>query len=259
MSKLEKLYAKSRRENPIQPPEAPSSSSSSPASAASPDLSRLIFFQKEFNGAADFPARYTVLRRWWPAFCVGSMPEVHQQLLSVRIGYEIVAKTYAEAGMLLSPTLEKNLLALRDFDIEGMSANMKVMMRILTQTGTSERGDEMAKKAAVKKEAVLGVSQFYLEVFEGQAKAKLTDAQIAAAIKAKTGGEPTLKSVASYRCMYNAGRIHGQSKCPAEKCKAVRVSRAKAKKPMSEETKAKLKAYTAAKKAKAAKKTAKKK
>lgn len=90
-----------------------------------------------------------------------------------------------------------------------------------------------------------GVSQYYLEIFEAQPKAQLTDAQIVDAIKAKTGKAPTAKSVASYRCMYNAGKIEGQKAVPAAKVKAVRVKKEKAKKPMSEETKAKLKAYTA--------------
>ena len=250
-SPREKLYKQSKREAQSEHPGKSSSSSASPIL----DTRRLISFQKEYAAAQDYSAKYRVLRvRWLEVGNNEMMPDFCQEVLSALIGYRYMKAAYNEAGLMMPDRAAKNLYALEKNDIKGLSPNMARMMAILTASSTNRGEEGMAKKASSKKETVLGVSQFYLEVFENQAKAKLTDVQIVDIIKGKTGNEPTLKNVASYRCMYNAGNLQGQSKCPAEKVKAVRISKAKPKKPMSEETKAKLKAYTAAKKAKAAKK-----
>ena len=253
-SPFEKLCKKASRDNPIHFQEAESSSSSSP----SVSTDRLHRFNREYNAADDYAQRYTVLRRWWADLGLGEMPDRHQEMLSAQVGYEIQARAFVNAEIVLPSNLMKNLIASRNGDVEGFTPGMKRMLEIGMKTNEKKGGDGIAKKASSKKETVLGVSQFYLEIFENQKTAKLTDSQIQDAIKAKTGAMPTAKNVASYRCMYNAGNLQGQSKFPAEKCKAVRVSKAKPKKPMSKETKAKLKAYTAAKKAKAAKSNKKK-
>lgn len=251
MSKQEKLYAKAEKENPIPLPEEKSSLNCSPFINMGP----LHKFQREYGAAQDYAGRYRVLRCHW--FYVGEnqlLPNIHQEVLSALIGYKYLRAAYNNAGKMMPDAAMRNLYALEKGDLNDLTPNMARMVNILIQTSNNRGEERMPKKA--NKKTVLGVSQFYLEIFENQAKAKLTDEQIIEVIRLQSGNAPTAKNVASYRCMYNAGRIQGQSKCPTipEKCKAIRMSKTKPKKPMSEETKANLKAYTAAKKAKAAKK-----
>ncbi len=253
MGAFEKLCKKASRENPV---EHPASKGSSSSVSPTPDLSPLRAFQREYRAAEDWGGRYRVLRRHLPL--VGGFgqfgEDVHQETLSALIGYRYVKKAYIKAGMMMPDAMARNLYALESNSVDQLTPNMARMMSILIQTSSNRGESDMKGKKEAKKETNLGVSQYYLEIFENQAKAKLTDQQIADVIESKTGAMPTFKNISSYRHAYNNGNIQGQSKCPAEKCKAVRVSKAKPKKPMSEETKAKLKAYTAAKKNKTAKK-----
>jgi len=248
MGAFEKLCKKAARDNPISFPEKDKSSSSLPLI----DTRRLISFQREYAAAQDYAGKYRVLRvRWLEVARNQQMPDFHQEILSALIGYRYLAIAYAEKGLMMPINLVKNLEALEQGDISKMRPHMSRMMTILTQTNTNRGEEEMVKNTEAKKGS--GVSHLYLEIFENQGKAKLTDEAIANTIETATGTLPTLKNVASYRCMYNAGKLHGQKACPKDKVKAVRISKAKPKKPMSEETKAKLKKYTADKKAAKAK------
>ena len=232
--------------------------------STSANFSELRRFQNEWNAADSDAVKYRVLRLWWPNIkCVYDMPiNQHASVIHSRIGYELQAYAYFVAGIPVPVSVQKNLDALREWKISDLSDNLRRMLEIEIAKNPTNTGDEsmVAKKTDGKEKVTrAGVAQFYLEIFESQTKNLLTDVQIAASIKTKTGSEPTLKNIASYRNSYNNGKLAGQNGCPT-KVKAVRPpSKAKAKKPMSEETKAKLKAYTAAKKANQNKKVAKKK
>ncbi len=215
-----------------------------------PDFSSLTAFTREWNLADSYPLRYRVLRTWWPKTCEEEMPKFHADLLQTRIAYELQARAYIDAAATMPKSVAQNLAAMRVFKVEEMTPNMRRMLEI--SIANKKQGEEQMARKTAEKGARQNVSQFYLEVFEGQAKAQLTDAQIVETIEKKTGNKPSAKNVASYRCMYNAGKLEGQKGVPIAKVKAVRPKsdKPKVKKPMSEETKAKLKAYTAAKKKK---------
>lgn len=239
---------------------------SSSSSSLLVNMEALRKFQREYSEAKDFAGKYKVLRVNW--LYVGKnqpLPDLHQEVLSALIGYRYIAEAYLDADLPMPKQMAQNLEALERQDMESLTPNMARMMKILTQTSTNRGEEEMKKvkkEGQAPKEAYQSkhqVSHLYLEIFENQAKAQLRDEQIIEAISKKTGEAPTAKNVASYRCMYNAGKLQGQKVVPALKVKAVRAKKEKAaKKPMSEETKAKLKAYTAKKKAEKAKAAKKK-
>jgi len=217
------------------------------------DFSLLYKFQKEWASADNWSLQYTVIRKWWPTVCDIKIPEVDAELLQTRIGYELQASAYIEARIPMPKSVLQNLQAIREFRVDRMTQRMSKFMGIIMESkkqGEVKMGNKKVK--ANKKEVRQGVSAFYLEIFAGQAVSALTDEQIAKAIEGKTGSLPTLKNVASYRCMYNAGKLQGQKNVPSGKVKAVRAKSDRPAKPkvtMSEETKAKLKAYSAKKKA----------
>lgn len=247
----QKLYIKPKTKKPVSSGQT-HLEKTSPSLNSSPliNMGALRKFQREYADVKDFAGKYRVLRVHWLYVGKGeALPESHQETLSALIGYRYIAQAYQDANFPIPRPVAQNLAALEKNELGSMTPNMNRMMKILTQTSTKQGEDSMVKKAD-KKESKAGVSQFYLEIFEAQSKAQLTDVQIQAAIDKKTGIQPTTKNVASYRCMYNAGELQGQKAVPAAKVKAVRPpSVKKPKKPMSEETKAKLKAYTAKKKA----------
>ena len=253
MSTMERLLRKNQRKNPVEHPAKGSSSSTGAASPSSsdsafPDLKRLHEFQGEWNAADSYPLRYGVVRRWWPVVVGAEMPDRHVLLLHARIGYELQETAYLVAGLEVPKSVRRNVDAIRDWNIGAMTDNVRRMLKIEIERNPQQQGEDMAKKTAGKvKASKTGVNHLYLEIFEQQARAQLTDLQIQAAIKSKTGSEPTFKNIASYRNAYNNGRLAGQKSCPA-KVKAIRPKKEKIKKPMSAETKAKLKAYTETKK-----------
>lgn len=207
-------------------------------------------FQKQWTNAENWPEQYKVLRIWWSKVCKEEMPKINAELLHTRIAYELQACAYIESKTKMPEKVAQNYKAIAAFKIEKMTQGMKQIMEILMKN-QEEREMPGKSKIILSGAKKTSVSQFYLEIFEAQAQTKLTDEQIAQIIETKAGQKPTLKNVASYRCMYNAGKIQGQKTVPSAKVKAVRPKSekpAKEKKPMSEETKAKLKTYSGKKK-----------
>jgi hypothetical protein len=197
-------------------------------------------------------SKYQVLRTFWAVLLPEeSMPDsVHHEILKNRLAYEFMAMDYKIAGVSLPEKCRINLEASRKYDVKLMHKDMRGLTEIAIQK-QEEGGEHMATKAKKEnKTSKTGVAAFYLEIFENQKSAQLTDEQIADVIEKKTGNRPISKGVASYRCYFNAGTIKGQKTAPKEKVSAVRPAKEpKAKKPMSEATKAKLKEYSAKKKA----------
>lgn len=203
-----------------------------------------------------FGGKYRVLKSFWDVLLKEeAMPEsVPQEMLKYRLAYEFIAMDHVLAKRPLPEKCKMNLEAARKYDVTGFHKDARGLAEIALKTeegGSNDMTTTKTKKA--NKTDRVGVVHIYLEVFENQKTAQLTDVQIADLIEKKSGNRPTPKSVASYRCYYNQGTLAGQKTAPKDKVKAVRPvsdKPAKEKKPMSEATKAKLKAYTAEKKAK---------
>lgn len=205
-------------------------------------------FLLHWNEAKETSAKYHVLRRFWLALQLeGAMPDsVPQEMLKNRLAYEFLEMDHKMAKVSFPEKCQANLEAARKYNIKDMQGNMKVYTEIAIK---SEQGGGDTMETKEKKTERTGVAPFYLEIFEKQKTAKLTDEMIADVIEQKTGNRPTSKGVASYRCYFNAGTVKGQKTAPKEKLKAIReVKEKKAKAPMSEATKAKLKAYADKKK-----------
>lgn len=204
-----------------------------------PDLSELISLQREWSFANTYPLQYGVVSRWWAKACPGEEFDSGRNVLVVyaRIGYELQARCYNRSKINIPRNVMNNLEALREWNIEKLSRNFRVMLKIdIVKSGQQQERDMVKKKEGKKVRS--SVSQFYLEVFENQAKMQLVDEEIADVIQAKTGDRPSLKNVASYRCMYNAGKLQGQKGVPSQKAKAVRPTKEKIKKVTKEKPKA---------------------
>ncbi len=188
-------------------------------------------FSLAYRRADSFGAKHKLLRDFWAArFDGASMPEEKLELLHLRLSYEFMELDHILAKVPLPQKCKQNLEAARKYDVEGLHKDMKALVEIALNQ--EEGGTEnMAKDKKAKKESSRPqVVHHYLEIFENQAKAQLTDDQIADAIEKKVGQKPTTKNVASYRCYYNQGKLEGQKTAPKDKLKAVRVVKAKAEK-----------------------------
>ncbi len=191
-----------------------------------------------------------LIRDFWPSVVVTEeIPDKPIEMLRLRLAYEFLALDHTLAKVSLPEKVAKNLEAARNYNIDGLSDSMKTFTKLTIQQQEGDKENMKTSKKAPKTNRV-GVVHYYVEIFDAQATAKLTDEQIAQAIEKKSGTKPTAKNVSSYRCYYNQGKLDGQKGKPKEPIKAVRihVASTKPKKPMSEETKNRLKAYTAAKK-----------
>jgi hypothetical protein len=62
----------------------------------------------------------------------------------------------------------------------------------------------------------------YIGIFDGLKKDPLKDEQIADRLFSITGVKPTHRNISSYRCMYNQGKLKGQSGMPMVKAERVK-------------------------------------
>ncbi len=193
--------------------------------------------------------RHRVLRDFWPAVIEESMPDSQPvEMLHLRVAYEMLEKDYLLQKRVMPDKVRENLEASRSYNLSAFKGTVKALTEIALKKAEQE-GESMSEK---KEKSGKGGAHVYIQIFENQAKAQLTDSQICDAVEKATDMRPTEKTVASYRCYFNAGSLSGQKTTPKDKVKAVRPKSdkpAKAKKPMSAETKAKLKAYGDKKKA----------
>jgi hypothetical protein len=80
----------------------------------------------------------------------------------------------------------------------------------------------MFSRGAAEKKRRSNAAEVYLRIFEGFEKDPLADWEIAERVFALTGSRPNGKNISSYRCMYNRGKIKGQSAAPAKKVERIK-------------------------------------
>jgi len=196
-----------------------------------PKLQRLRNFLKEWALCdQNFPRMRTLTREhYFKLFNEGPPEEQPIELIKLKICYELVKRDYQESGLPLPEKTLQNIKASRLFNIEKLTPSMQKLIKIQLNQGEKEMAKKQESKANGKSTRT-DVAYYYLQIFENQPKSCLTDIEIVDIIKSKTGATPTLKNVASYRCMYNAGKISGQSARPKEKIKAIRVKKVETKK-----------------------------
>lgn len=221
-----------------------------------PKLKKFRTFYTKYIQAESYTAKYRVLADYYNDLFSQRIPLQPLELVLNKISYELLRQDYADEGVIPPKKVLHNIRASANFSINELTENMRQYTRINIQ---HQKGEEImvkkgkTKKAAVSKKAAkdtvkkVGVAHLYLEIFDQQAKNQLTDEQIADAIEKKSGTRPTGKNVASYRCMYNAGNIAGQTKVPT-KVKAFRGKASKVSAKPSTKKKLVLKKKTAKKK-----------
>ena len=191
-------------------------------------------FAKAWLNAQNFPNKYKVLREFYFDVFLEDLPDQPLELIQLKIAYTLLEKDYIQAKIKVPQKIQQNIKAAQAFNIKGLSTNLRQMVEINLKYGkdsamkVAAKAEPKAKgktKEVKKEKASVGVSHLYLEIFSNQGKKQLTDVQIADFIKEKAGTRPTEKNVASYRFMYNAGKLAGQTSVPKEKVKAVRVSK----------------------------------
>lgn len=166
----------------------------------------------------------------WYNLLFEKMPPNNQSLilLETKIGYRLFKEDQKLKGLKLSDKVQKNYDAAMRFDINGFMPTMKAFLKIAIQ---HEEGKEIdMKKTGKTKGTKLKTAALYLEIFQSQSKNQLTDEEIVALVKQKTGKETNSRNVAGFRCRYNQGKLDGQKGKPA-KLIAVRAKDAVETKP----------------------------
>ncbi len=183
---------------------------------------------KEFQMiiATNVPKHHWGIIREWSEKLFGEFPnpDVHHQMLMLRIQYELVRLDYVEQKLSIPPRLAQNIEASKHYNVEKLVPSLRDIMESLT------KGENMAttKKAAIKtnNKAVVKVpaprpivkgketvAQSYVRLFQENFTKKLTDIQLAGEmIKLHPDKKKyTVEDIDQVRKMFNRG-IRGFAK-----------------------------------------------
>lgn len=150
-------------------------------------------------------------------------PDVHSQMLQLKIQYELVRLDYEAAKVPIPERLQQNIIASKHFDIEALAPSLRGIMTSLTKgenMATTKAAIKTNNKAVVKAPAlrliVKGketVAQSYVRLFQENFTKKLTDVQLAGEmIKLHPDKKKyTVEDIDQVRKMFNRG-IRGFAK-----------------------------------------------
>lgn len=199
------------------------------------NLAKLREFQKEIS-LADPKHIWGILRSWHEKlFNEFPNPEVHYQMLMLRIQYELTRLDYVEQKIVIPVRLNQNIIASKHYDINGLVPSLKGIMESLTKgenmatttvkktVSTNRVPGAVAKSPVVAQVTKTGkvsketVTQTYTRIFQENAKKKLNDIQLAAEmVKAHPDKKKySVADIKSVRSMYNRGVLSGQKGAPA--------------------------------------------
>lgn len=198
-------------------------------------LGRLLEFNKQIQ-AADPKHVWGILREWSEKlFDEFPKPEIHHQMLCLRIQYELVRLDYVEQKIKIPPRIQQNIIASKHYDIDKLAPSLRGIMESLTKgenMATTRKTASGPKATAPRPPAVTKqtVTQSYIHFFQTNGTAKLTDVALAAAMcKAHPDKKKyTPGDIAAVRGMYNRGKLSGQKGKPAVRCVEVVQPSAKA-------------------------------
>jgi hypothetical protein len=175
-----------------------------------PKCLRLKQFQKQIKAADSYPARYRLLSQYFENIWHCILPNRPLDLIENKIAYYLLKTDYIEESFPIPEKIKQKIKASEKYEI-GDDSILKCVMKF-----NLKKEKEMAKESKKKKP----VAYLYLEIFDKQLSKKLSDEEIAKVVEKETGIAPTMKNVASYRCMYNAGKVQGQKTAPAARVPA---------------------------------------
>ena len=190
---------------------------------------------KEFQMiiATNVPKHHWGIIREWSEKLFGEFPnpDVHHQMLMLRIQYELLRQDYVDQKVAIPERVNHNIIASKFYEIERLAPSLRGIMESLTK---GENMSTATKKVAINR--IVGkpvpvtarpavvkanketVTQTYIRLFSENATAKLSDAQLASEMckahpdKKKYGVE----DIKSIRSMYNRGALSGQKSAPAK-------------------------------------------
>ena len=186
-------------------------------------LNRLKEFQMEI-AVADPKHTWGIIRAWnEKLFGEFPAPEIHHQMLMLRIQYELVRLDYVEQKIPIPTRLAQNVTASKHYDIDSLVPSLKGIMESLTKgenmatttvKKTTTPVNRIAPAPVAKKETV---TQTYFRLFESNKTAQLTDAQLALKMCQAHPDKKkyTVEDIASIRGMYNRGKLAIQKGKPA--------------------------------------------
>lgn len=196
-------------------------------------LPKLMEFQREISNA-DPKHIWGILRTWHEKlFNEFPNPEVHYQMLMLRIQYELVRLDYVEQKIVIPERLRQNIIASKHYDITRLVPSLKGIMESLTKgenmattvkktpvvnrvASTSKNPAAKVSSPATKTNSKETVTQTYTRIFQENATKKLSDVDLA---KAMCTAHPDKKKysiadIKSVRGMYNRGALSGQKGAP---------------------------------------------
>lgn len=190
-----------------------------------PALKNLQNFLREYNNSKDFSSKYLLVSRNYSSLFDEKIPNKPFELIRLKVAYELLRRDFEFENIIPPERTRRNIQAALEFNIQKFDNGQKQLIKIKL----NQEDEEMVKvkkkvSSSSEKPIRKAVGHLYLDIFSKQAQNKLSDAQIASQIGKETGVEPSLKNVASYRCMYNKGTIKGQKAVPKISVKAFNVN-----------------------------------
>lgn len=196
------------------------------------NLIQLMTFNRELS-STDPKHHFGLLREWFEKlFNEFPNPDVHPQMIILRIQYELVKRDYTAQDIPIPTRVEQNWIASKHYNIEKLAPSLRNIMQSLVN-GTQSKGETMATTAAVKnrvtgkippqKQTKETVTQSYIRLFSENITKKLTDEVLAAEMCHLHQGNKkyTAADINIIRNMYNRGKLSGQSKPPLHMCTKV--------------------------------------
>lgn len=189
------------------------------------------------------------LRIWWEEIFNGEFPPWHvypYELVKAKLMYELLRQDYENSNVPIPARVQQNINASRDFNIDGFTDNMKLLIGIGMHHSQSEEektqektiiktgGNTMAKNQAKQK---VTKTDTILRVLKENEKNRFSDLKLASLISLAHPGSKayTDRDVKICRTKYNSGRNWGmtarpktQSKCYDKPVKGAAESKVKA-------------------------------
>jgi hypothetical protein len=159
--------------------------------------------------------------------CFGDRPPagIPLELVRLKVAYHLLVKKGFEArGVVVPERVLKNYKASQTFNVNAFDSRLQEFVKISLRDSSliPETISTYTPEKKVRVFKKVPVAHLYLAIFKEQPTAKLSDEKIADKIAAQIGERPTNRNISSYRCLFNAGKITGQTITPAEPLKALK-------------------------------------
>ena len=173
-----------------------------------------------------------IVRAWWEDVYVGAYPpwdKQPQELVKLNLMYELIRLGYEADSIPIPPKLQRNIIASREFNIEELTPNLRVVVRVKvnqeqkqTPTGLNinkpavpNKGGTQMPKTQLKETK----TETIMRVLAQNETLKQSDTKLAQLISQAHPGKKryTEADVRICRSKYNSGQNWGMTKPPKQR------------------------------------------